>query len=185
MTASRKRSRTCNNEDGCEFTPISKRINNLHIRSNLLTGDSESVEDRGNREEGCSHWTPIESDASHDAPNTNGVYNQQLPNGHHSVTHSLLTNGYTEEAGVAGCEHGQNVHLVHQQNAIHIPNNTSHFQDPHGQLLQDGFLNNMQFPSDFVFPYQPELDEHSNPIYYRINGLLYDLHVSRLQRNNQ
>lgn len=37
---SRKRGRTC--DDSCEFTPISKRINNLHIRSCLLNAEENA-----------------------------------------------------------------------------------------------------------------------------------------------
>lgn len=42
--SSRKRSRSCD-EEGCEFMPISKRINKLHIRSGQLTSDEEGQED--------------------------------------------------------------------------------------------------------------------------------------------
>ncbi|GAB6032644.1 hypothetical protein CHUAL_011522 [Chamberlinius hualienensis] len=160
---SRKRSRSCDH-DVCEFLPISKRINNIHIRSN----------GNGSREE-CRLENGI-----HGMPNVN-INGEN--HGHH------IPNQYPDP-------------INYQR--INYPNNSSDPQQPsfsgthhstancHGGPIinYNGSNGSAQWMSsdggthlgNMPLPFEPELDERQNPIYYQVNEMLYSLHVERMRR---
>ncbi|XP_021193430.1 uncharacterized protein LOC110378475 [Helicoverpa armigera] len=61
MTENRKRSRE---DDSCEFMPLSKRINNLHINNNLNTTGSQSQDSSHSQINGINTENGISSPSS-------------------------------------------------------------------------------------------------------------------------
>lgn len=144
--SNRKRSRACEDES-CEFTPISKRINNLHIRSGMIQSDEESPD------ENCNELLHSQHCDCHQFMSTVGP----------SLPHVQIIQPTTSS----------NVSNL-------IENNSSN------SCIQGTSSLNNRSPVECLVPnnlvYNPELSEITNPHYYQINSLLFNLHLCRLQR---
>lgn len=104
-----------------------------------------------------------EDDNDFAAPLSKRINNLHLTQTNHHQQH-VTTNGYHE--GVPP--------MVHQQQQL-----PAHQQHSHSSSANQNDEHLMDFE-----PYNPELTEEENPLYYRKNKLLYELHMERQRRQS-
>lgn len=151
----RKRSR---DEDGCDFMPLSKRINNLHI-NNEHTVDPNYV-----RQEQQYH---PQQNMGHSSLSNPPVGHINFPAHHQQHQH--------EQQQIHQHHITQHHHIAQQQQQM------LQHQQQNGPEQIDHHLHNN---NNLMENYCPELDQNENPFYYDKNKLLYDLHAERMLRNN-
>lgn len=163
LLGSRKRVRSGNcDEECCDFMPLSKRINNLHINNGNCLGHKH---------------------IEHSVTEQDGIY-EQRPDDWSCMSagrECLEVNGN----GLL-CDHNyRNDNESHVQSACTSSNNLSHQQqhsvDSSGgspELQSNNWMTNQALPH-----YNPALTASDNPYYYESNKLLYALYMERLHRN--
>ncbi|PSN50729.1 hypothetical protein C0J52_01217 [Blattella germanica] len=159
LISSRKRVRGNNcEEECCDFMPLSKRINNLHINnSSFCTGLGFQHSDASDvYESRPENWRCVASGENNLEHNGNvPLHNQNYSDGN-------------------DCQNGSNASncIPHQSNSP-VVNGNVNTGNQSGGWMTDNILSQ----------YTPALNASDNPYYYENNKLLFALYMERLQRN--
>lgn len=169
--------------------PISKRINNLHIRSRsaLLNSDDE-----GQEENGVEHSTTDSSCSCQE---------QEL--GFLVDSNGTFHGTGLEAAGATPVMDAQPTVMCSTSLTVPVNYQNGHQHHHQQQQVFNGEMPNTNHCESYQLPglgpqiptwdavngmlqelnsYEPDLDERQNPYYYHANEMLYHLHIARLQR---
>ncbi|XP_075231886.1 uncharacterized protein LOC142330490 [Lycorma delicatula] len=157
--ACRKRCRSNCEEESSEFTPLSKRINNLHINNTFLTTAASVPE------------TPLLHHHHHNQCQDDGnpVCPIMANHRHHHIgidaVDSSQWNGLVNTISTDIPIINHNISM-NQREVTQVQQISRHLQDP------------------LIPHYNPDLTPSENPYYYENNRLLFTLYMERLQRTN-
>ncbi|XP_046406952.1 uncharacterized protein LOC124171726 [Ischnura elegans] len=152
----RKRTRNNNEEDGSEFTPLSKRINNLHIHSSC-----------------CSTLRHLKHHCVTDETNVLGYESPPWTDEANSSP-SLMPPSRGMEDRFENCPP--------TPPEVSLGNNNVHTLQNHPNVVPpaSGWIS-----EEALSMYNPSLDSCDNPFYYESNKILFSLYLERMQRGGQ
>jgi len=168
--------------------PISKRINNLHIRSGtVLNSDDEDQEENSAKSpQGSSSSCEEHPSDPRFLPVNNSFHNlgMQVSTatsvGHHTSDMECVASPSMSTMYHNGPQHP----LFHNGDLQHASNGLNGTANNNGLCEMNHNMQHWTNAQMYQEPisYEPDLDESQNPYYYHVNEMLYDLHVARMQR---